>query len=83
VRHPSVDISSELQVHSLRAGEEAPCCSSCLRRPLPGEVVHFYDAERVLCTLCRADLPEDRRTPLRSERVFATRHPLSVIPRAA
>jgi hypothetical protein len=54
-----------------------PCCSSCRRRLLPGELSHVYDGGRVDCTLCA------KGEPLRSERVLATQRPLVVVPRAA
>jgi hypothetical protein len=83
LRLSGIDLSHELQLLSVRAGNAAPCCSSCLRRPLPGELMHYYEAGATLCTLCAADLPEDSRVPLRSERIHATEGRLAVVPRAA
>jgi hypothetical protein len=80
VRYSRVDISSEIQLHNLRAGEGAPCCTTCRRRPLPGEVVHVYEAGETLCALCAS---ASAKAPLRSERIYATRRQLSVVPRAA
>jgi hypothetical protein len=83
MRLTTVDISEELQLHSLHADLGAQCCSKCLRRPLPGELVHVYDGGKTLCTLCMAQLPDEDRVPLRSERVYATGRRLAVVPRAA
>lgn len=83
MRLGGIDISSELQLHSLRAGHTAACCSACQRSLLPGELLHVYDSGRSLCTLCRGRLPEAVRSPLRSERIHATAVRLAVVPRAA
>lgn len=80
VRFPPVDITSELQAHSVQAQTTAPCCSACRRRLLPGETLHHYERGRALCTLCAAVLPE---APLRRERIHATAMRLAVVPRAA
>lgn len=80
MRLSAVDITSELQVHSLQARRSAPCCSSCLRRLLPGETLHVYASGEALCTLCAAPLSE---APVRRERIRATTEPLAVVPRAA
>ena len=58
-------------------------CSSCRRTPVPGEFVHRLASERVVCSLCLAKLPEERRETLRSERVHAGERQLAVVPRAA
>jgi hypothetical protein len=79
VRFPSVDITSELQAHTVQAPVTAPCCSGCLRRLLPGETLHVYES-RSLCTLCASALPDQ---PLRLERIHATSMRLAVVPRAA
>jgi hypothetical protein len=79
VRFSTVDISSELQVHSVQARRTAPCCSTCERRLLPGEILHVYSS-RSLCTLCAAVFDEE---PLRRERIRATAGGLAVVPRAA
>jgi hypothetical protein len=75
MRLAGVDITSELQLNSLRAGHSAACCSACQRRLLPGEVLHVYDSGRTLCTLCRS--------PVRSERIHAAVSRLTVASRAA
>jgi hypothetical protein len=80
VRFPGIDISSELQLHSLHAGHAAACCAECRRRLLPGELLHVYESGRSLCTLCAQ--PETR-PPLRYERIHAAVTRLAVVPRAA
>ena len=60
-----------------RAAASAPCCASCRRRLLPGELSHVYDGGRVECTLCA------KGEPIRSERVLATQRPLAVERQAA
>lgn len=80
MRLPAVDISEQLQAHSVASPTTAPGCSACQRRLLPGETLHVYASGRSLCTLCAAVLPEE---PLRRERVHATPTRLAVVPRAA
>jgi hypothetical protein len=68
--------------------DDRPRCRGCRRTPLVGERLHEMQTGRVLCALCVAALPEDRREPVRSELVHATdRHlavaPVAVAPRAA
>jgi hypothetical protein len=58
-------------------------CSECRRTPLAGERLHEMDTGRMLCDLCLAELPEDDRNAVRSERVHAGEVRLAVIPRAA
>ena len=58
-------------------------CGSCHRTPLAGERVHELDGGRTLCDLCFADLPEERRVAVRTERVHASERRLAVVPRAA
>ena len=58
-------------------------CAECRRTPLAGERMHELDGGRVLCDLCFARLPEDRRRAVRTERVHASERRLSVVPRAA
>lgn len=79
MRFAGVDISSELQLHSLHTPRSAPCCSACERRLLPGETLHIFEA-RSLCTLCAHALGEE---PVRRERIRATEVGLAVVPRAA
>ena len=83
MRFAGVDITSELQLNSIRSGNAAACCSACRRCLLPGELLHVYDSGSTLCTLCRGQLPEDKRSPLRSERIHAGASRLAVVPRAA
>jgi hypothetical protein len=58
-------------------------CGECGRTPLPGERLHELDGGRVLCDLCFAMLPEERRLAVRTERVHASERRLAVVPRAA
>jgi hypothetical protein len=58
-------------------------CGDCRRTPLPGERVHELDGGRLLCDLCFAGLPEERRLAVRTERVHASERRLAVVPRAA
>jgi hypothetical protein len=80
VRYSAVDISSQLQAHSVQARTTVPCCSTCERRLLPGETLHVYESGNALCTLCAAALPDE---PLRRERIHASAMRLAVVPRAA
>lgn len=79
MRFAGVDISEELQVHSLQAQRSVPCCSACGRRLLPGETLHVFSSS-ALCTLCAGVMSEE---PVRRERVRATAVGLAVVPRAA
>lgn len=83
MRLAGIDLTAELQLHSLHSGHSAAACSTCERRLLPGELLHVYESGRTLCTLCRARLPEDERSPIRSERIHSTPVRLAVAPRAA
>ena len=58
-------------------------CSDCRRTPLAGESVHELDGGRHLCDLCFAQLPEERRLAVRTERVHASERRLAVARRAA
>jgi hypothetical protein len=58
-------------------------CGRCERTPLPGERLHELDGGRMLCDLCFALLPEERRLAVRSERVHASDRRLAVVRRAA
>jgi hypothetical protein len=58
-------------------------CGECRRTPLAGERVHELESGRLLCDLCFAELPEERRQVARSERVHVGERRLSVVPRAA
>ena len=79
MRFGGVDISEELQVHSIQAPRPSPCCGACERRLLPGETLHVY-ASRSLCTLCAGVMNEE---PVRKERIPAAAVRLAVVPRAA
>jgi hypothetical protein len=61
----------------------ATACGGCRRTPLPGERLHELDGGRTLCALCFADLPEERRLAVRTERVHASDRRLAVVRRAA
>jgi hypothetical protein len=79
MRLAAVDISSELQTHSVQARQSVPCCGACERRLLPGEMLNVYESHS-LCTLCARLSPGE---PLRRERIHATAVRLAVVPRAA
>jgi len=79
VRFAAIDITSELQLHSLQSRRSAACCASCKRRLLPGETLHVYET-RSLCTLCASQLDEQ---PVRRERIHAGVVRLAVVPCAA
>jgi hypothetical protein len=64
-------------------GPHGHSCEECRRTPLPGEGLHEIDSGTVLCDLCFGDLPEERRTAVRSERVRTGARRLAVVPRAA
>lgn len=75
-----IDITGELQIHSLHARRAAPCCSGCQRRLLPGETLHVFENGKSLCTLCTSTIAGE---PVRRERIRATAGGLAVVPRAA
>jgi hypothetical protein len=78
------DLASRLLKKSLGAmAGERSCCSRCRRSPLTGELMHVFERDETLCTLCLAKLPDTEREPLRSERVHAAERKLTVMPRAA
>jgi len=58
-------------------------CGECGRTPLAGERMHELDSGRTLCDLCFAQLPEERRLAVRTERVRASERRLAVVVRAA
>jgi hypothetical protein len=69
-----------------RIGSLSPsraCCSGCHRTPLVGERLHELDSGRLVCDLCFAALPEERRLAVRSERVRAGERRLAVVTKAA
>jgi hypothetical protein len=51
--------------------------------PLVGEGLHELDNGRLLCDLCLALLPEEKRGSVRTERVRASERQLAVVPKAA
>ena len=65
------------------AGPAGRSCEQCERTPLAGEVMLELDSGRVLCELCFGQLPEERRTAVRSEQVRTGARRLAVVPRAA
>jgi hypothetical protein len=56
-------------------------CATCQRTPLPGEGLHELDSGRVLCDLCFAELPDERRVAVRWERVHASDRHLAAVPK--
>jgi hypothetical protein len=58
-------------------------CEQCRRTPLAGERLLEVESGRVLCELCFGQLPDERRTAVRSERVHTSARRLAVVPRAA
>lgn len=66
-----------------RLAHDRPRCSGCQRIPVAGELIHTFESDEALCSLCLASLPEAERSPLRSERVHVTDRRISVVPKAA
>ena len=66
-----------------RKRDDEPRCSDCLRTPLTGELMHVVEDDRVICSLCLANVPEERRGAVESRRVRATERPLAVVRQAA
>jgi hypothetical protein len=58
-------------------------CSRCRRTPVAGELLHLFESDTRLCSLCLARLPEAERSPVRSERVHVSDRRLAVVPKAA
>ena len=58
-------------------------CEQCERTPLAGERLLELESGRLLCELCFGQLPDERRTAVRSERVHTSARRLDVGPRAA
>jgi hypothetical protein len=58
-------------------------CAECRRTPLAGERTHELEGGPVLCDLCFAGLPDDRRRAVRTQRVHASERRLDVVRRAA
>ena len=63
--------------------DECVRCSSCRRTPVPGEFVHRVAVERLVCSLCLANLPAAKREDAVPERVHAGERHISVLSRAA
>jgi hypothetical protein len=68
-------------IGSLGASQDS--CAQCRRTPLAGERLHELDSGRVLCELCFAALPDEKRLAVRSQRVHAGERRLAVVPKAA
>lgn len=78
------DLESILLRNSVGSMETArTTCSACRRTPLTGERLHRLDSGDVLCDLCLASIPEERRASLSSERMLAGERRLPVVPHAA
>ncbi len=78
------DLASMLVRRSLHSTvATADQCSACKRTPLPGEGLHEMDTGRIVCDLCLAEIPEQDRRAVRSERVRASERALAVVPKAA
>jgi hypothetical protein len=58
-------------------------CAKCQRTPLAGERLLEVDSGQLLCELCFGQLPDERRTAVRSERVHTSARRLAVGPIAA
>ncbi|HEY7632196.1 MAG TPA: hypothetical protein VH817_15930 [Thermoleophilaceae bacterium] len=79
-----MELASLILRRSLRAlGSDRTSCSRCHRTPVPGELMHVFESDATLCSLCLARLPETERSPVRTERVHVTDRRISVVPRAA
>jgi hypothetical protein len=79
-----VELASLILRRSLGAvGHNRDTCSRCHRTPVAGELMHTFESDEVLCSLCLASLPETERSPLRSERVHVADLRLAVVPKAA
>ncbi len=77
----------ELELALLRRGVDEraagrECCSRCERSPLIGEQVYVYEADRILCELCRE---RERRSPIASRLVHtpAFGHTLRILDQRA
>jgi hypothetical protein len=78
------DLAAMLVRRSLDVAQPVEAsCSDCRRTPVPGERLHEVDRAGLLCDLCFAGLPDERRVALRSERVGASARRLAVVPRVA
>jgi hypothetical protein len=78
------DMSALLLRTSLgSAGPAGRSCEQCGRTPLAGEHLLELDSGRLLCELCFGQLPEERRTAVRSEQVRTGARRLAVVSRVA
>jgi hypothetical protein len=78
------DLAAMLVRSSIKTLPSRDCsCAGCHRTPLAGEQLHELDGGRMLCDLCFADLPEEQRLAVRTERVRASERRLAVVRRAA
>jgi hypothetical protein len=66
-----------------RTRDDLVRCDDCRRTPLTGELLHALRGERVVCSLCLAQVPEHERAELSSRRVHASERPLAVVRQAA
>jgi hypothetical protein len=79
-----MELASIILRHSLRAlSPDRSSCARCHRTPVAGEVMHVFESDAALCSLCLASLPEAERSPVRSERVHVSDRRLPVVPKAA
>ena len=76
-----------LELQLLRKGlgaltRDRHACADCGRTPLPGERVHLYHDDALVCALCRPVRSED---PVRTDLVRHTEHERTVrrLPAAA
>lgn len=80
----ALDLAQMWVRKSVRALSGAHCdCDKCRRSLLSGELLHEFEGGRRVCSLCLAQMPEHRRTPVRSERVHASERHLPVAARPA
>ncbi|HEY1593779.1 MAG TPA: hypothetical protein VGF74_00170 [Thermoleophilaceae bacterium] len=79
-----MELASLILRRSLNSlGRGRSSCSRCRRTPVAGELMHVFESDTALCSLCLAQLPEAERSPVRSERVHVTDRPIAVVPKAA
>jgi hypothetical protein len=79
-----MELASLILRRSLHAlAHDRSSCSRCHRTPVPGELMHVFESDTALCSLCLARLPEAERSPLHSERVHVTDRRLAIVSRAA
>ena len=75
----------DLELQLLRKGVGAltrarPHCADCGRTPLPGERIHLYEHDTLVCALCR---PRRAKEPDSTQLVHSPEHGGSVRLRAA